>query len=276
MKRRILLLDIDGTLIDYAGKMPSSAVEAVRRAVQAGHRAYACTGRTPTGVRKDMWGLGLSGMIGGDGTFIQDGGQVLQQLAIPEEEERRLVDWLRGRGLGFYLQCVDGLYTGERFEEAMERIRGEFLPEGESGSMMMAEFTKGDSPYRNDVLKAAYIQESDEDLVAMREAFPDLAVSQWGGASARPLMTGLTVSGTSKAEGVRFLLRHLGASKEDAVCFGDDQIDVDMFHACGTSVAMGNALPEVKRAATLVTDAVDQDGLLHAFEKLGLLDPAQD
>ena len=37
------------------------------------------------------------------------------------------------------------------------------------------------------------------------------------------------------------------------------------------SVAMGNAREEVKRLADMVTDHIDEDGILHAFERLGLI-----
>lgn len=44
MKRKIVFLDVDGTLIDYEAKCPDSAKEAVRKAREAGHKVYICTG----------------------------------------------------------------------------------------------------------------------------------------------------------------------------------------------------------------------------------------
>ncbi|MDY2682460.1 MAG: HAD hydrolase family protein [Faecalibacterium prausnitzii] len=41
---KILLIDIDGTLVDYENRLPASAVEAVRRARAKGHRVYLCSG----------------------------------------------------------------------------------------------------------------------------------------------------------------------------------------------------------------------------------------
>jgi HAD superfamily hydrolase (TIGR01484 family) len=43
---RIIFLDVDGTLVDYEGRVPASAVEAIRRARAAGHRVYLSTGRS--------------------------------------------------------------------------------------------------------------------------------------------------------------------------------------------------------------------------------------
>ena len=44
-----------------------------------------------------------------------------------------------------------------------------------------------------------------------------------------------------------------------------------MLHAVGTGVAMGNAAPEVRRAADFVTTPVDEDGIALAFEHFDLL-----
>ena len=45
-RKKILFIDVDGTLADYRGRIPASAAEAVRRAREAGHRVYICTGRS--------------------------------------------------------------------------------------------------------------------------------------------------------------------------------------------------------------------------------------
>ena len=46
MTPKLLFFDIDGTLLDYTGKMPASAKEALRQARLAGHRLVICSGRS--------------------------------------------------------------------------------------------------------------------------------------------------------------------------------------------------------------------------------------
>ena len=43
---KIIFLDVDGTLVDYKGRIPESAAAAVRLARQQGHKVYICTGRS--------------------------------------------------------------------------------------------------------------------------------------------------------------------------------------------------------------------------------------
>ena len=47
---KIIFLDVDGTLVDYENRLPDSAVTAVRRARENGHRVYICTGRSKAEV----------------------------------------------------------------------------------------------------------------------------------------------------------------------------------------------------------------------------------
>jgi hydroxymethylpyrimidine pyrophosphatase-like HAD family hydrolase len=58
----------------------------------------------------------------------------------------------------------------------------------------------------------------------------------------------------------------------DVVVFGDGKNDLSMFVPEWTSVAMGNAVLELKERATLVTANVDDDGIYKACEQLGLFD----
>ncbi|WP_415504460.1 HAD family hydrolase, partial [Actinomyces slackii] len=76
----------------------------------------------------------------------------------------------------------------------------------------------------------------------------------------------------TKVEAIDILLAHRGASVEEAVAFGDATVDIGMLEHCGVGVAMGNGSAEVKEAADLVTDDVEEDGLATAFARLGLLD----
>ncbi|WP_390396545.1 HAD hydrolase family protein [Collinsella sp. i06-0019-1H4] len=80
------------------------------------------------------------------------------------------------------------------------------------------------------------------------------------------------VRGITKAHAVNTLLEHLGADRADTVAFGDAKIDIPMFEACATSVAMGSGGDECKAAADYVTTDVDDDGIWNAFVHLGLIE----
>ena len=115
---KILFIDVDGTLVDYQGRLPDSAVRAIRAARAAGHRVYICTGRSRAEVYPPLWEIGLDGMIGGNGSYVEDHGQVVMHQLITPAQARRIVDWLHSRRLEFYLESNSGLYASEGFETA--------------------------------------------------------------------------------------------------------------------------------------------------------------
>lgn len=49
--------------------------------------------------------------------------------------------------------------------------------------------------------------------------------------------------------------------------FGDDFSDIGMLKLCGTGIAVGNAIPQVKEIADFVCDSCDQDGPATWIEK---------
>lgn len=114
---KIVFLDVDGTLVDYENHLPASAVTAIRKAREHGHRVYICTGRSRAEVYPELWNIGLDGMIGGNGSYVEDSGAVVMHRLITPDQCRRIVDWLHGRGLEFYLESNNGLFASERFEE---------------------------------------------------------------------------------------------------------------------------------------------------------------
>ena len=273
---RIILTDVDGTLVDYDNTLPSSAVDAIRRARAAGHRVFLCTGRARAEVYDELWAIGVDGLIGGNGNYIEHDGEVVLHSCLTTEQCRAVVDWLNERGLAFYLESNAGLFGSVGFEQdAADAVQAYAAGKG-AGFMTVRDafphmiYDAGDL-YRDDVMKVSYALRSIDDHHAAAAAFPELKSGTWGGVGGHPLFGDLGVPAVTKAHAVTALLEHLGADVADTIAFGDALVDLPMFEICATAVAMGNAPDEVKDAADLITDAVSDDGLAHAFQRLGLI-----
>ena len=63
----------------------------------------------------------------------------------------------------------------------------------------------------------------------------------------------------------------IGITTEETIAFGDADNDLEMLQLAGIGVAMGNALPQVRACADMVTDTVENDGIAHALQKLKLI-----
>lgn len=76
--------------------------------------------------------------------------------------------------------------------------------------------------------------------------------------------------GSSKGEGVSWLLHHLGLSPAGLMALGDGENDIEMLQLAAVSVAMGNAGAKVKGAAGFVTGSNDEDGVAQAIGRFVL------
>ena len=63
----------------------------------------------------------------------------------------------------------------------------------------------------------------------------------------------------------------LGLDISETMAFGDGGNDLSIIRRAGIGVAMGNAGPDVKAAADYVTTSVDDDGILNALVRLGVI-----
>lgn len=272
---RILFIDVDGTLVDYHNRLPDSAVAAIRAARAAGHRVYLCTGRSRAEMPEALWDIGIDGMVGGNGSYVEDAGEVVVHQTLTGAQCRAIVDWLHQHHLEFYLETNDGLFASGNFEEVVTPVmalytarKGQRAPTSVSDAFHGLVF--GGDLFRDDVNKLSYVLHSYDDHLAARQAFPDLQHGTWGGRGTEALFGDIGPSGITKAQAVDTLLEHLRADRGDTIAFGDATVDLPMFHACAVGVAMGNASDDLKAAATLTTEDVEHDGLAKAFTALGL------
>ncbi len=275
---KIILIDVDGTLLDYESRLPESASRAIRQARENGHKVYICTGRSRAEVYDYIWEIGLDGMIGGNGSYVEDNGKVVMHRRITAGQCRHIVDWLKARGLEFYLESNNGLFASEHFEEAGEPVIQEYCKrKGKDGTSALKvrdafpEMIFGGELYRDDLNKVSFILNSYQDHLDSIEEFPDLKAGTWGGKGEVALFGDLGVKDITKADAIDELLKYLGADREDTIAFGDAKVDIPMLEYCGVGVAMGSGGDEIKAMADYVTDDVDKDGLYNAFVHFGLI-----
>ena len=73
--------------------------------------------------------------------------------------------------------------------------------------------------------------------------------------------------GYGKAIGMQRMTEHLGLSQNNCIAMGDSANDTDMLLAAGISVAMGNAIPEIKEICTYISSDAKDGGVADALEK---------
>lgn len=275
---KIIFLDVDGTLVNYENHIPESAVKAIRKARANGHKVYICTGRSKAEVYPELWEIGLDGMIGGNGSYVEHAGQVVFHKTLTKEQCTEIVNWLIEKGLEFYLESNEGLFASSHFETAADPVMQEYArrkanPDAEQITVRKAfpDMIFDGGLYRDDVNKISYILSNYQDYEEACQVFSNLQNGTWGGRGETALFGDIGLKNIDKASAISALLQHLGTSLEQTIAFGDAKVDIPMLSCCATGVAMGNGGDEIKEMADLITDDVDEDGLWNAFCKLGLI-----
>ena len=251
---------------------------AIRQARKNGHKVFICTGRSKAEVYPNIWDIGLDGMIGGNGSYVEVDGRVILHKQIPLEQCKAIVDYLHSKKLEFYVESNSGLFASENFEsEAKEAIREYARRKGKNH---VEHLTVRDvyptmifdgELIRDDVNKISYKLNSYQDYLDVKKHFADLQNGTWGGVNETALFGDIGVKDINKAHAIACVLQYLGISQENTIAIGDAKVDIPMLTYCQVGVAMGNGGPEIVAMADYVTDDVDSDGLYKAFVYLKLI-----
>lgn len=126
-------------------------------------------------------------MIGGNGSYVESDGNVVMHQLITAEQCRRIVDWLHGRRLEFYLESNNGLFASEGFETAAQpaiQLYSARKGRANAGQMTVREafpdMIFGGELYRDDLNKVSYLLGSYQDFLDAQKEFPDLQNGTWG------------------------------------------------------------------------------------------------
>jgi hydroxymethylpyrimidine pyrophosphatase-like HAD family hydrolase len=86
-------------------------------------------------------------------------------------------------------------------------------------------------------------------------------------ASGTPEAIGIFSANSDKGSALKFVADKLGIPRGSVMAIGDNQNDVPMFDQAGVSVAMGNAIPSIKKAARFVAPTNNDNGVAWALAK---------
>lgn len=272
MERKVIFLDIDGTLTEPGSNVPpQSAVLAVKKARELGNFVFLCTGRN-YGMLSPLLKYGFDGFIASSGGYVKCGDEVIYDCPMTEEQRRTAMDVLKENGVFRTVECKDGSYTDEEFKEFLrnhageggnsEMLRWREQIEKELRILPMKEY-EGQPVYKM-VLMLQSRGQLKEPARVLGEAF-DFCIQEenQGG-----FLNGELVNKKfNKGKAVQMVCAHLGISGENSIAFGDSMNDREMMEAAGLSVCMENGSEAVRKIADDICPPVSRDGIYQAFLK---------
>jgi Cof subfamily protein (haloacid dehalogenase superfamily) len=267
---RLIVSDIDGTLIGADGEISENNVAALRRAVERGVKVALCTGRVLAAALRFVDRLGLDGYhIFSDGALVRNPATEhdLYLASLAPALLAEMTAYARQHDL-FLEYFTPTEYLVETTSEYLP-IRRFF---GIESRLVDFDALPEDAPVIKGGLicdaasapgVAAFLSHFEGRLdytYAMTPAFPDLRFFN------------LVAPGVSKGRALGELAAFLEIPLAQTLAIGDADNDRPLFRAAGLAVAMGNAPDAVRREADYVTADVDHDGVAAAIEKFVLGD----
>ncbi|MBD3689663.1 HAD family hydrolase [Nanchangia anserum] len=269
---RLVFLDVDGTLIDHSQRVPASAQEAVRAAVDAGHVLMLCTGRAIPEIYPDIWDLGFTGIVASNGAYVRLGADVLTDVRLDAAQVAEVSGVLDDLGAHYVWQSPDAMHPSAGFAQAFTELAALTGGQWDRYLDYIADYTREGLPESSSKCTFTVPSATGHDLSDVTGALAGAYTVFAGSISTGAGVSGeLVANGVSKGAGLARVVAHLGADVADTIAVGDSANDLPMLAAAGTSIAMGNGTPEAKAAASWVTSRIDEDGLARAFAHAALI-----
>ncbi|MBM7781484.1 HAD family hydrolase [Arthrobacter tumbae] len=261
--RKLIALDVDGTLVDHEGHMSDEVRTAAGAVVDAGHEVVIATGRSLGATLPIIEKIGLTrghAVCSNGGVTLridvdefEDGYEVINRVVF---DPRPALVALRKclPSAKFALEDDEGRFLStERFQDAS------FGAEAES-----VDFQR--------MLRARAVRvvvfSTDSTAEEFGEAVESIGLHGVTYSVGWTAWLDIAAAGVTKASALELVRRRLDVDPSETVAIGDGRNDIEMLSWAARGVAMGQAPEEVLAAASEVTASVYDDGAAKILRSL--------
>jgi len=249
MQIKLIVTDLDGTLLTTDKKITDYTKAVLQQCRQAGIKVVYATGRGTSAERRVPENI-VDAQIMINGAIAKIGEKLIYHRLISYETARPFLVACDKRGLKMTSELSGMHYTNFTIPDEWESI----VPHYE-----IVDFTA----HSKDAEKLYTFALTPEDVIFINGLLPsDLYMVM--------AVDGLAMimhKDATKAKAIAALADMWGIKPEEIVAFGDDLNDIDMLGYAGVGVVMDNALEQVKTVADYICDTNDNDGLAKWLEE---------
>ncbi len=267
MKYKLLVLDVDGTLLNDEREISKRTLAALLKVQQMGVRIVLASGRPTYGLMP----LAKTLELGNYGGFVlsyngcqiikAQNGEILFERRINPEMLPYLEKKARKNGFAIFTYHDDTLITDSPDNEY---IKNEAL----LNNLKIIKEDEFSTAIDFAPCKCMLVSDKEEALIGLEQHWEKRLAGTLDAFRSEPYFLEVVPCGVNKANTLGALLEHLGVTREEVIAVGDGVCDVTMLQLAGMGVAMGHSQDSVKVCADYVTASNEEDGVALAVEKL--------
>jgi Cof subfamily protein (haloacid dehalogenase superfamily) len=265
---RLLLADVDGTLVTRDKVLTEAAKAAAAELHDAGIALAITSGRPPRGMSMLIEPLNLQGAIAGfnGGVFVNPDLSVIESHTLDLATATQTLELMLAYRLDAWVYTADDWFIRDRNAPHVARETSTV----KFDAKVVASFT---DEHLAQAVKIVGVSD-DLNLVADCEKLAQRNLGKVvSAARSQPYYLDVTHPKANKGNVVTTLSKFFDIRPDQIVTIGDMPNDVFMFRKSGFSIAMGNSSDEVKSQASAVTDSNENEGFAKAVRKF-ILRPA--
>lgn len=271
MKYKLLVLDVDGTLLNSEKKIGARTLSALLKVQQMGVRIVLASGRPTYGLMPLVKALELRNYGGfilsynGGQIINAQNGEVLFERRINPEMLPYIEKKARKNEFALFTYHDENIVSNDVDNE---HIRQEAL----LNNMNLVKEEEFSIAIDFPPCKCMLVSDDEEALVALEEHWRRQLNGALDVFRSEPYFLEVVPTAINKANTLGALLEKLEIQSDEVIAIGDGVCDVSMLQMAGLGIAMGNAEDSVKICADMVTASNDEDGVAIAVEKSILAD----
>lgn len=284
---KLLVLDMDGTLLNEHQKISDLTKEAVKRIATTDIKVVIATGRTKQGIDPYIKELGLEtsdnySIVCSGALVTTNTDEALWRSSLSYEDFMEIYHLKEKHNLDI------NVYTDDSILIEKDNYYSEFDAVANNLPLVTVDFNTMDQTMP--LLKTMLINEDLSMAKDFNKIFPSMDVTmpeieakegynrrlfysfdifsddfmrRFNISRVTPYNIEISNKNANKRAGVEFLANMLDIKQEEIICIGDSGNDRQMIKYAGLGVAMGNAFPEIKEIADVVTKDNNNDGVAH-------------
>jgi len=268
---RLLACDMDGTILNSKSRITEQNIATVERLLaETDVQFIPATGKSRPGalkgmgrlgdILKDKYPNGVPGVYSQGLVVYSRDGDVIYEEALDGTLSLRVVEIAER----FNLSLI--AYSGDEIVSAFKDRFTDLLPSYHEPAVLSME--DWSNVIGKQALNKFIFMAKPERIDQVRPLIAQEIGAQANLTQAQANMLEVLPFGCNKGEGLKRFLKAEGIEADNTMCIGDAENDLEMFEFVGLPVAMNNALPSVKKAASVtLEESNDESGVAAAIER---------